>query len=305
MQLKTILFELFNMLQLVLNMRLFKCILTVVILFFVFNNAIKASNYIHKFDEKYTQNKLLNSDDKRLVHIKNLLEKGRTEEALNNLYDFIKDVEKNKDTLLIVESHKLLADILRDNGDYLNSNLNFSKIIPFIKNDYKSLQFVYFKKGGNFQLEGQLDSAKVNYEKAILASEYVTKNEDLKAKIHANLSGIFYLKENYTKAIEHSKIAANYQKVLGNREIEAGILNNLGGIYYMQGKYHQAEAMWKKTVKLNPNYIDAYNKLLVHYLTQKNFRRADEYRKILLQKGASVPERIERFLMKNAANHEG
>lgn len=274
------------MLQLVLNMRLFKCILTLAILFFVFNNAVKASNFIHKVDEKYTQNKLLNSDDKRLVHIKNLLEKGRTEEALNNLYDFIKEVEKNKDTLLIVESHKLLADILRDNGDYLNSNLNFSKIIPFIKNDYKSLQFVYFKKGGNFQLEGQVDSAKVNYEKAILASEYVTKNEDLKAKIHANLSGIFYLKENYTKAIEHSKIAASYQKVLGNREIEAGILNNLGGIYYMQGKYKESLEMFQKALSIvgygqenlqKQTRNSAYINIAYAYSGLHNFEKAFEY----------------------------
>ena len=117
--------------------------------------------------------------------------------------------------------------------------------------------------------------------------------------VHNNLGIIAVGEKDFQKAEEEY-----LEEIRINPEYDNAHYN-LGVLYYMQGKYHQAEAMWKKTVKLNPNYIDAYNKLLVHYLTQKNFRRADEYRKILLQKGASVPERIERFLMKNAANHEG
>ncbi len=269
-----------------LNRRLFKLIFTVLILILIINDTVKASDFIFKFDKYYLQNKFLNSEDKRLIHIKELLEKGQTEDALNNLYDFIKEVEKYRDTSLIVESHKLLADILRDNGDYQNSNLNFSKILPFITNDYKSLQYVYFKKGGNFQLEGQVDSAKANYEKAILASEYVANNEDLKAKIHANLSGIYYLKENYSKAIEHSKIAINFQKVLGNKEIEAGILNNLGGIYYMQGNYREALRIFKEALSIvgygqeeiqkqtrNSSYIN----IAYAYSGLGNFEKAFEY----------------------------
>ena len=209
--------------------------------FFLFIIGFSVHGYSFNLHlDEVIDSELLNSNDERLKHIKQLLNDEKTEEALVNLYDFIGDVVQKKDTFLIIESHKLLADILRENGDYVKSNIYFSKIIPLIKNDLKSLQYVYFKKGGNFQIEGEVDSALVNYEKAIEISHFIENDEDNKAKIHANLSGIYYLKENYKRAIEHSKIAANYQRTLGNKDIEAGILNNLGGIYYMQGNYQEA-----------------------------------------------------------------
>ncbi|MCK5214066.1 MAG: tetratricopeptide repeat protein [Candidatus Omnitrophica bacterium] len=146
--------------------------------------------------------------------------------------------------------------------------------------------------GAMYQLEGKIDLAKEAYQKPLSLNPH-------EAMVHNNLGIIAVGEKDFQKAEEEY-----LEEIRINPEYDNAHYN-LGVLYYMQGKYHQAEAMWKKTVKLNPNYIDAYNKLLVHYLTQKNFRRADEYRKILLQKGASVPERIERFLMKNAANHEG
>lgn len=226
-------------------MKLFNQILIIVILFFAFSNTLKASNTLYEA-------KLINYEDdsERLKHIKELLNKDKSEEALNNLYQYIKDVVKDNDTLLIVEANILLGDILRDNGDYHKSNSTFNKIVPLLKNNYEKLQYIYFKKGGNYQLDNQIDSALVNYEKAILIGHNIKNKEDLKTKIHANISGIYYLKENYIKAIEHSKIAVKYQQFLGNKDIEAGILNNLGGIYYMQGDYRKALKSFQKTLSI-------------------------------------------------------
>lgn len=226
-------------------MKLFNQILIIVILFFAFSNTLKASNTLYEA-------KLINYEDdsERLKHIKELLNKDKSEEALNNLYQYIKDVVKDNDTLLIVEANILLGDILRDNGDYHKSNSTFNKIVPLLKNNYEKLQYIYFKKGGNYQLDNQIDSALVNYEKAILIGNNIKNKEDLKTKIHANISGIYYLKENYIKAIEHSKIAVKYQQFLGNKDIEAGILNNLGGIYYMQGDYRKALKSFQKTLSI-------------------------------------------------------
>ncbi|NLP58928.1 tetratricopeptide repeat protein [Lutibacter sp. B1] len=227
-------------------MKLFKNI-TLLISFVFFS----ISSFAYSYDLDYLiENKLFSTDDVRLKEIKKLLESGNTEDALNNLYAFINEAEKKHDTLLIIESNKLLADILRENGDYLKSNRYFDKLLPLVKEDYKNLQDIFFKKGGNFQLEGEVDSAMINYEKALLNSEKISNDEDSKAKIHANLSGIYYLKEMYDKAIEHSKIAASYQEALGNKEIEAGILNNLGGIYYMQGKYKEALNSFQKALDI-------------------------------------------------------
>lgn len=182
----------------------------------------------------------------------------------------------------------LLADILRDNGDYLKSNLNYNRTLSFIKSDNENLHYIYFKKGGDFQLEGDIDSALVNYEKAVAASGSIMDGEGIKAKIHANLSGIYYLKENYDKAIEHSKIAANYQKILGDREIEAGILNNLGSIYFMQGEYGEVLKIFNKSLSIVGFGQDelqkkirnsAYINLAYAYGGLNNYEKAFEYQK--------------------------
>jgi len=188
--------------------------------------------------------------DDELQSVKELLESGNVKDALEKLYVFIEVVEKKNDSVLIIKAKILLADILRDNGDYQKSNEIFDEVIPLVKFDFEKSQYVYFKRGGNFQLDNKIDSAKVNYEKAISFAEKAQGNDDLRAKMHANLSGIYYLQEDYDNAIVHSKIAANYQEILGNKEIEAGILNNLGGIYYMKGEFNEALNVFQKALDL-------------------------------------------------------
>jgi signal transduction histidine kinase len=194
--------------------------------------------------------KTVNNTSEELTNIKKLLADGDTKKALEALYVFIEKVVRNNEISQIIESKILLADILRDNGDYIKSNEIFNEVLPLIKSNPEKLQYVYFKKGGNFQLDSEIDSAEINYEKAIFYAEEIEGNEDLRAKMHANLSGINYLNEDYEKSIEHSKIARNYQKKLGNIEIEAGILNNLGTIYYMQGNFKEALATFEEAFNL-------------------------------------------------------
>ncbi|MBG7629305.1 MAG: tetratricopeptide repeat protein [Bacteroidetes bacterium] len=219
--------------------------------FFMLYTSILFSTTVHSnFTTDYLENFTFNIQDDELQSVKELLENGNIKDALEKLYLFIEAVEIKNDSLLIVESKILLAEILRDNGDYQKSNEIFEDIIPLIKLDFKKSQYVFFKRGGNFQLDNNIDSAKVNYEKALFFAEKVQGNDDLRAKMHANLSGIYYLKEDYDNAIEHSKIAANYQKTLGNIEIEAGILNNLGGIYYMKGEFNEALNVFQEALDL-------------------------------------------------------
>jgi len=263
--------------------------LKIVVVFFIFFQLVNY-NVFAKFDNEIAISKinveLFNSDDERIKFIKDLIERGKTEEALEKLYEFIEVVEKNNETKLIIEGNILLADIFRENGNFKKSTELFNKIIPSISNDYENLQYIYFKKGGNFQLDNQIDSAKINYEKAISFNENIEGKEDLKAKIYANLSGIFYLNGDYDNAIENFKIAANFQKKLGNKEIEAGILNNLGGVYYMQGKYKDALEIFQQAFELvgygqsdlqkqtrNTSFIN----MAYAYSELENYKKAFEY----------------------------
>ncbi|WP_456376819.1 tetratricopeptide repeat-containing sensor histidine kinase [Lutibacter sp.] len=253
-------------------MKLVSQIFIVITLFFVFSNTLKGNN--------------LSLEDKKLYQIKELLEKGSREKALTNLYQFINEITKGNDTLLIVEAKMLLADVLRDNGDFLKSNIKFNEVVPLLQYNYKKLQSVYFKIGGNFQRNGNIEDALINYKKALSVSNKIDSFENEKAKIHANISGIYYLKANYDKAIEHSKIAAGYQKFLGNKDIEAGILNNLGSIYYMQGNYKEALETFQKALKIvgfgqekiqkntrNSSYIN----IAYAYSGLKKYKQAFEY----------------------------
>lgn len=134
--------------------------------------------------------------DNELKHIKELLENGETNEALNKLYLVIDKAEVEKNESLIIEGKILLGDILRENGNYFKSTQTYNGVLPLIKSDLKKTQYIYFKKGGNFQLDNQIDSAQVNYDKAVNFEKNIEGNEDMQAKIHANLSGIYYLKAN-------------------------------------------------------------------------------------------------------------
>jgi len=261
-------------------MKLLKRGLLVIFIELIFICNIFAKNSTAPFQNP------INLNNKELKVIQKLIDQDKTQEALQKLYKVIDEVEAQKDTLAIINSHRMLADILRENGDYKKSNLNYSSIIPLIKTDFETLQYIYFKKGGNFQLDAMVDSALVNYLKAVALSKKIPHKEDLKAKIHGNLAGIYYLKENYDKAIAHSKIAANYQKILGNKGIEAGIINNLGSIYYMQGKYSEALKMFQKALAIVGNgqkELDkktrrsAFINMAYAYSGLKNYKKAFEF----------------------------
>lgn len=192
----------------------------------------------------------LEVEDERIKDIQDLLVKGYTKEALEKLYEYIEESESKGAVQKVIDGKVLLADIFRKNGDYVKSTALFNEIIPLISSDFKKLEYVLFKKGGNFQKDNQLDSAKIYYEKALLVGEKVLNNEDLKAKIYANFAGMFYLKADYKVAVKYFKIAVEYQKSLGNKDIEAGILNNLGGVYYMQEEYNKALESFEEAFEL-------------------------------------------------------
>ena len=75
--------------------------LKIVVVFFIFFQLVNY-NVFAKFDNEIAISKinveLFNSDDERIKFIKDLIERGKTEEALEKLYEFIEVVEKNNET---------------------------------------------------------------------------------------------------------------------------------------------------------------------------------------------------------------
>lgn len=226
------------------------------------------------------------AQNKKLLTIIKKLQEGDTKNAVTDLYKFIDLAKSSNNVQGLTDGYLTLADVLRDNGDFIKSTEILKKALSLSKNNLDKLQFIYFKIGGNFQRDNRVDSAKINYLRALQISNSIQNNDELRAKINANLSGIYYLEANYPKAIEHSKIAAGYQKKIGNKEIEAGILNNLGGIYYMQGNYKEALQIFQEALSIvgygqddlqkktrNSSYIN----LAYAYSGLGNYEKAFEY----------------------------
>lgn len=238
-------------------------------------------------------------ESSEISKIRELFKNGYSKKALENLYSYLELVKSNNNTSEIVEGYTLMADIYRDNGDYKKSTEYYNEVLKHTSLNYSKLQYIYYKKGGNFQLDGIIDSAFVNYKTAIEYSKQVKGFEDLKAKMHANLSGIYYIKADYDKAIEHSKIAANFQKILGNLEIEAGILNNLGGIYYMKGEYKEALKVFQSVLDLVGNGKEdlekkarnmSYINMSYAYGGLGDYKKAFEYQEMFLTLNDSLQQ---------------
>lgn len=264
----------------------FRYFLSFILLFSV-SNGYSKTHKIHVIDKLIeSSTDSITFTDKRLDSIKLLIKDDNYESALNRLYAIIDDNEKKKDSVFLQESYLLIGDLLRDNGDFESSNEYLAKVLGTTKKNDSVQSYIYFKRGGNFQQLNELDSAQVNYERAISTASLARNSNDLMAKTHANLSGIFYLRKNYTKAIEHSEIAVNYQQILGNLEIEAGILNNLGGIYYMQGNYSKALENFQAALNIvgygqedlqKQTRNSAYINMAYAYSGMGNYKKAFEF----------------------------
>ncbi|UMB53655.1 tetratricopeptide repeat protein [Lutibacter sp. A64] len=281
-------------------MNLIKLLLIVIVCFTTVDTPFYARNskdiVLNNLEETF-----FISEDEALVSIKILIDSGKYEEALQKLNTFIDKAKSINNKQQLIEGYMLLSTIFREHGDYKKSTNTFNKVIPFVLNDPEKLQYIYFKKGGNFQLDNQIDSAKVNYEKAVIEGYKVERNEDLKAKIYANLSGIFYLQANYDKAIENYKIAANYQDILGNKDIEAGILNNLGSVYYMQEKYKEALDVFQQAFDLvgfgqgdiqKQTRRSSYINMAYAYSGLKNYKKAFEYQDKFFSLNDSIQQEL-------------
>lgn len=190
-----------------------------------------------------------------LQHIEHLLAADQNKAALTALHALEEQAIAKNDSVQLVQTYMLFADIYSKNTDYNKAQNYYNKALPFAHQNTKIRQELYLKKGAQFQRNQEIDSAFVCYTKGIAIGKNLSGNLNNKAKLHANLSGILYYKaaygnKDYSQAITHSEIAASLQKKIGNKELEAGIYNNLGGIYSMQGKHSASLRLFKKALKI-------------------------------------------------------
>jgi len=183
--------------------------------------------------------------------IEKLIEEGATEEGLNLLLKYIEVQEELQNEEGLIKAYSLMAKLLSKNGDYVQSLSYYYKVDTYIQNDSILLSTNCFKKGGIFQRLSKLDSAMHHYKKALLYAANFPALKEEKAKINNNLSGIYYYKKDFNKALELARRADSLQASLGDSVIRAGVLNSIGAIYYMQGKFDKSLEVYKKVLELS------------------------------------------------------
>lgn len=196
-------------------------------------------------------NLLTFEENTTFTEIEKLIAEGRMTDGVALLLEYIEEQENLKNKKEIVKAYSFMADILKNNGDYKQSLTYYYKVDKYIQNDSILLSANCFRKGGNFQKLSELDSAMHHYKMALLYTSNFPELQEEKAKINSNLSGIYYLKRDFDKALEVAQLADSIQAGLGNSVIRAGVLNSIGAIYYMKGDYKKSLKSYKKVLELS------------------------------------------------------
>jgi len=185
------------------------------------------------------------------TEIEKLIENGSTSEGLKLLLEYIEEQEALNNKKELVQAYSLMGKLLSSNGDYVQSLSYYYKVDKYIQKDSVLLSANCFKKGGVFQRLSKLDSAMHHYKKSLLYAANFPDLQKERAKINSNLSGIYYLKRDFNKALEVAKRADSIQASLGDSVIRAGVLNSIGAIYYMQGAFDKSLSTYRKVLELS------------------------------------------------------
>ena len=147
---------------------------------------------------------------------------------------------------------------------FANKGMQLSKN----ENNMKTLSNFYLYMGIGFVHYGEIDSAKIYYEKGIdLAIE--TKNKECELLLYENLSFIHNRKINYKDdnlALEYLLKALKIAEEVGNKKIITHILFSLCEFYHrVFTNYERYEFYLKRAEKIVHETNDSYGKMQLYY----------------------------------------
>ena len=136
--------------------------------------------------------------------------------------------------------------------------------------------FVHLNVGFIYYMDGLLDKAEEEYDKAI--------SLDPKTPMAHTKLGILYMDKKMFKEAE-----AEFKKEMEQDPYVDAAYVCLGVIYYRDGRLKEAEALWQKALELRPYNADALKNLGIYYFEKKDFARAAYYTKKLQSAGMKPP----------------
>lgn len=170
--------------------------------------------------------------------------------------------QPNVDSLLIVldESQEqsaragLANEISRAltfrNADSARYFAQFAVVESISLSDQEPLARAYYNLGLSFHVQGQFDSAELNYRKSLELKEFIS-NKSLLAGLSNNLGAIYGQKGVFAQALVYYLESLDLKLESGNFRGAATTLNNIGIIKFDQEEYDEALTYYQRAIKLD------------------------------------------------------
>ncbi|MBL4652800.1 MAG: tetratricopeptide repeat protein [Flavobacteriales bacterium] len=186
----------------------------------------------------------------------------------------------------VVTAYLSIGNYYEEMGDYSKSLENYLAGLSLAEqiSNISIVADCYINIGATYYYTSNLELALKNWE---LAQENYNKANDMDGVGIAigNISLIYFIQEDYKKAIHYDSLALNMVIEHGNSYQIARAYNNLGGSFHIIEEYELAIENYNKAIEVNLvseviNYrsiISSYVNLGSVYLETKNYSNAKKY----------------------------
>lgn len=258
-----------------------KLFFTILILLISELNIYSLSKKVSLEDAFFNFQNQASTLSEKFEEIDKLFNKREFEKSLNLALLFLEDLD-NDNYVYQAKIRNLIGEIY-----YETHNLDLA-----IKYNNESLQFIdkqlsvdkfdinlqlnqkaksHFIIGKAYQLQSLQDSlddnlktrlndsVRFHYEKVEQITSFNDEILDIKAETFRNLSGLYEIDSNYTKAENYANKAIDIYIKRNNRLGRASALNSLANIYFAKNKFKKSKDIYNEAIKLiaNDNSIKA------------------------------------------------
>lgn len=183
---------------------------------------------------------------------------GKREQAFKYFRKAISKNTRNVNTLYYYSIEILKEGKGKEALELLNKALKLNTKIIMDKNIILAIGSCYWTTGEIDKAIETLESLKKKY-------EYIN------AHVMTTLGYFYFLKKNYSKALEYSENA------IKDSSEHAPAWDNMGQIYYAQNDFEKAKEYFKKALELNESMVDSLYYMGMIYESQNNTEKAKEY----------------------------
>lgn len=272
--------------------------------------GIEEVTILNELSDKYRNQSIDKSTDlanEALDKAKKLNNIKEQSVALNNLGKISVVSEKYVDAIKYFESSFALSNKEKfaegiskslNNLCYVYGKLkDFEKVASYHKkaiaifNDlqnFEELGNFYLSFGEALQKNSQLDTSKINFDKALVNYLKSPRKDslDVKDKIAAvndNLARIYIDWSDYKKALDYLKKSLSIRKEIGDKKKIIFTQSILGKVYTMQGDFEKAIDLYQQNLKISqelnygPGIANSLNSIAPVYMKLKQNDKAIEY----------------------------